>query len=287
MKQAKKTTVIPIAKPSILLETIDPQKAKEMLATSAGNRSISEVRVDGYAEAILNGDWKGWAAPIQVNTRGQLINGHHRLHAVIVANQAIEQCVARNLPDDTIEAIDLGRARTLADVLSMPTKHYVANGVALAALINSLHTLLDGQRAMLTPATVTRYREAVGEQYITAGLRWYARLKRSRTHNPCPTAAALLLLYRTDGSDQSLQFCEHVSECIGVPGDPAYTVIRYLTTKGRGISPHEVLSRLAGAHQAAVAGRSLERSARADEAAVKYRNEATEGWGGIALGIDK
>lgn len=288
MKQAKRPTVTPLERAvTTTLETIDPAAAKAMLDSSPGNRSISQSRVDAFVIAMCDGEWKGWAAPIQINTQGQLINGHHRLHAVILANRAVQQCVARNVPDDTIEAIDLGRSRTLSDVLSMPTKHYVPNGTAVAALVNGLHLLLEGQRLPIGPATVTRYRAALGEDCFAKGLRWYDRVKKGRLPTPSAVGAALTFVYRTDGSDKSLRFCEQVSECVGAAGDPAHTVARYLTTHGRGVTHFEVLSRIAGAHLSALAGRPLVRSARADEAANQYRERALETWGGIALGLNK
>lgn len=288
MRQAKTQNVTPLVRHvTTTLETIDPATAKALLDSSPGNRSISDSRVNAFADAMCAGDWKPWASPIQINTQGQLINGHHRLHAVIVANRAVQQCVTRNVPDDTIEAIDLGRSRTLSDVLSMPTKHYVPNGTALAALVNSVHALLEGQRSPLSPAAVTRYRSALGEECLAAGLRWYDRIKRARLPTPSAVGAALTIVYRTDGSDKSLQFCEQVSQCIGAAGDPSHTVARYLTTHGRGMTGFEVLSRIAGAHLAALAGRPLLRSARADEAAEQYRQRALETWGGNALALHK
>lgn len=288
MKPAKSPTITPLVRAvTTTLETIDPAIAKALLDSSPGNRSISQSRVNAFADAICAGDWKGWAAPIHINTQNQLINGHHRLRAVIVANRTVQQCVTRNVPDDTIEAIDLGRARTLSDVLSMPTKHYAPNGTALAALVNAVHAMLEGQRSPIGPATVTRYRAALGEDCLAAGLRWYDRVKKARLHTPSAVGAALTIVYRTDGSEKSFTFCEQVSQCIGAAGDPSHTVARYLTTHGRGMSPFEMLSRIAGAHLAALAGRPLVRSARADEAADQYRQRALETWGGIALGLNK
>lgn len=287
MKQAKNSTVIPIARPVTALETIDPQTAREMLATSAGNRSISKPRVDSLASAIAAGDWKPWASPIQFNTRGELINGHHRLTAIEAAGQAVQQHVIRNVPDDTIEAIDLGRARKLADVLSMPTAHYVASANELAAIVNKTALMLTGSLAPMTPSAVTRYRQALGDELVMTAMRWRRRAKDGRIPNPSAVAAALAFVHRTDGSDKSLQFCEQVSGSIGAAGDPAHTVARYLTTNGRLTTPFEVLSRIAGAHLAALAGRPLARSVRADEAAEKYRTQAREGWGRVALGLDK
>lgn len=286
MRQAKNPTVTPLVRPvTTTLETIDPAAAKALLDSSPGNRSISEARVNAFADAMCNGEWKGWAAPIQINTQGQLINGHHRLHAVIVANREVQQCVTRNVPDDTIEAIDLGRARTLSDVLSMPTKHYVPNGRAIAALINTLNHLLSGQRSPISPATVTRYRVALGEDNVARALRWYERSKEGRLPNPVNIAASLVLLHRTNPTDQSAVFCERLSGSMGEEGDPAKTVSRYLTSSGQRITVFEALSRISSGYVAAMNGKPLARSMRNDEASHKYREQAFETWGQLALGL--
>lgn len=289
MKAAKKITpVLPLVRPvTTTLETIDPAAAKAMLDSSPGNRSINRHRVAALAELMLTGDWKAWAGTIHINTRGQLINGHHRLHAVVHAGCSIQQCVARDVPDDTIEAIDLCRPRKLGDVLSMPTKHYFPNGSTLAAIVNQTALLLTGHPAPMSPSSVTRYRQALGDGLVASALRWRERAKAGRLPNPSTVAAALAFVHRTDESDKSLQFCEQVSGSVGAVGDPAYTVARYLTTYGRGMTHSEVLSRIVGAHLAALAGRPLVRSARSDEAAHQYRERALETWGLIATAVNK
>lgn len=284
MTKTKSEDVLPVQRPTTTsLETIDPVIAKKMLDSSLGNRSISKTRVHSMAEDIERGNWKGWAGPIHIDTQGRLINGHHRLHAIIVADQAVQQSVARDVPDDTIEAIDTGRARTIGDVLSMPTRHYVLNGVSVAAVINRTHTILNGHTAVLSVARVTTYREAIGEP-LALGMRWLQKAKLGRLPNPSVVAASLLLVYKSAcARDQKTRensevFCEDVSSSSGMPQDPAYTVTRWVVANSRPLSPWDVFGRIASAHDAALASKQLLAARRNDEAARKYRDEALETW---------
>jgi hypothetical protein len=58
--------------------------AREMgvLADSEHNRDIRPDRVEGYAEAMLHGEWRDLLSdPITITHDGQVINGQHRIAA--------------------------------------------------------------------------------------------------------------------------------------------------------------------------------------------------------------
>jgi hypothetical protein len=90
----------------ITLETITPERARDYLTANRGNRAITPAHVAGLARDIRNGEWMFNAQPICFSASGRLLNGQHRLSAVIEAGQPIEVMVMRGLPEAAFETYD-------------------------------------------------------------------------------------------------------------------------------------------------------------------------------------
>jgi len=91
---------------TMAVETITPQKAEEYLAANRGNRNIVQAHVAAMARDIINGRWMFNAQPICFSRSGRLLNGQHRLSAVLDADQPIEVMVMRGLPEEAFETYD-------------------------------------------------------------------------------------------------------------------------------------------------------------------------------------
>jgi hypothetical protein len=88
------------------VETITPEKAEEYLAANRGNRNIVQAHVAAMARDIIHGRWMFNAQPICFSRSGRLLNGQHRLSAVLEAGQPIEVMVMRGLPEEAFETYD-------------------------------------------------------------------------------------------------------------------------------------------------------------------------------------
>lgn len=102
-----------------IIETITPEKAREYFETSRGNRNISERYVSVYADEMKNGTWKMNGVPIIFDYDGNLIDGHHRLLAIIKANVPVTTAVFRGVDPKCFTTIDVGRGRNLAQIISI------------------------------------------------------------------------------------------------------------------------------------------------------------------------
>lgn len=100
-------------------ERIDTRRAHQLLAMNHANRDISRSRVSQYAEAIKGGEWKVTGQPIQVSASGRLLDGQHRLEAVVMTGTPIIALVVSGLDDDIFDVIDCGKPRTPADALTV------------------------------------------------------------------------------------------------------------------------------------------------------------------------
>jgi hypothetical protein len=91
---------------SMTVETISSERAEEYLAQNRGNRNIVAGHVAAMARDIVHGQWMFNAQPICFSRGSRLLNGQHRLSAVIEAGQPIEVMVMRGLPEEAFETYD-------------------------------------------------------------------------------------------------------------------------------------------------------------------------------------
>lgn len=100
------------------LETITPEKASEWLKHNKSNRSLSSSNVAKLAAAITAGQWRLNGESIKFNGVS-LVDGQHRLNAIIRAGIPVKSYVVRGLESDVFDTLDQGKSRSLGDLLSV------------------------------------------------------------------------------------------------------------------------------------------------------------------------
>lgn len=98
--------------------TIGPAEAKQLLEENRHNRNLRTSKVDQYARDMLSGNWHASAETIKFDWNGRMIDGQHRLNAVISAGVTVPMMVARGLDPKSQTVIDAGAKRSSADALS-------------------------------------------------------------------------------------------------------------------------------------------------------------------------
>jgi hypothetical protein len=101
----------------IEIEEISPSKAAEYLKYNRSNRHLIENRVLFYQRQMEKGQWKLTGDPIKFNG-SNLIDGQHRLQAIVRSGVTVRMVVVRNLDSDVFDVLDTGRTRQAGDVLS-------------------------------------------------------------------------------------------------------------------------------------------------------------------------
>jgi len=105
--------------PEYTEEWVTPAQAEEYLQRNARNRPISPKTVAAYARDMENGKWLTTGEPIKFDSRGNLLDGQHRLAAIIRAGMRVKMTMARNIPTEARKVMDTGRRRSVADNLHM------------------------------------------------------------------------------------------------------------------------------------------------------------------------
>jgi hypothetical protein len=115
----QRTDVQVQAEPYMITEVITPELAEIYLAKTFGNRPIKSRKVQEYAAAMKAGKWYMTGETIKFDVIGSLVDGHHRLHAIVKSGAAAKIAVIRDLPFEAVNSLDQGVKRTTGDVLAM------------------------------------------------------------------------------------------------------------------------------------------------------------------------
>ena len=130
---------------------VDPATATKWHENNVRKRRISDDMVIAYARDMVNGVWIATHQGIAFNDRDELIDGQHRLNAIVMSGRTVRTMVTFGLPSvikgaemTTMDAVDRGRTRSVADQLTI--QHGMKNGSITAAIAMSLAGLCYGER---------------------------------------------------------------------------------------------------------------------------------------------
>ncbi len=96
---------------------VTPSVAKKYLESNTNNRNVKPRTLNRYAADIANGRWKEDTGElVKISKTGVVLDGQHRLLAIIKADKPAWLHVATGLDDDIFDVLDTGSKRTYADV---------------------------------------------------------------------------------------------------------------------------------------------------------------------------
>lgn len=101
------------------LVTVTPDMARQWLDNMAPNRKVSRVNLENLMKAMEEKRWHQDASPIKFNRNGQLIDGQHRLWALINTGQTHTFIVAWGVLEEAMTTLDTGKMRSRGDVLAI------------------------------------------------------------------------------------------------------------------------------------------------------------------------
>lgn len=128
---------------------ITPSIAKDMLESNVSNRRVNRHIVSQYANDMINGQWKvDTAEVIKISKTNIILDGQHRLLAIVKANIPIYFHVAIDLEDSVFDVLDTGKIRNSTDIFKI-------NGIPKESTI---------------PSIITTYNQIIfGKYYVLQG----------------------------------------------------------------------------------------------------------------------
>lgn len=112
--------------------TVTPQDAERYLKNMIHNRPPSVRHTTFLANAMRRGEWHLTGQPIIFDERGRLLDGQHRMRAIIASGVTVTILAVYGAQDSTFSKMDQGRSRSVSDALgSVPNRTAVAGAVCL------------------------------------------------------------------------------------------------------------------------------------------------------------
>jgi hypothetical protein len=124
---------------------VTPAMAEEWLKANSVNRAISRATVEMLVAEILSGSWVLTEQGIAFDIAGNLVDGQHRLTAIVRAGKTVPIRVTHNAPSIRAPR-DRGRGRRVGDFLYWSDGTLVEDGQLVAAMVVLLENLAGNTR---------------------------------------------------------------------------------------------------------------------------------------------
>ena len=187
---------------NIKQELITPEKAQEYLKFNIENyRSLSKDRVLSYAGDMKNGKWQLNGEAIKFDSEGVLIDGQHRLHAIVRAGVPVEMLVIRGVQKG-VNLYDIGSTRSLGQIAKargIVPGWYSATMAVAGWIVNNG----DNNHRYSGKATIMQYAEDHADE-ITRAVRCCTVGSSSCICKRSPIVSAAYCLIRHDVSQPDM-----------------------------------------------------------------------------------
>ena len=233
-------------------EWITPEKAAEYLALGGINRNPKTRNVKKISAELKRGEWRNNGQSISISVSGRLLNGQHRLLAIIDSGIPAWIIVVRGCDDDSFPTIDCGVNRTLGDTFTtagVPDANFAGATVKRCILLGRGARFVrgDGPRDDLGGNRVSGVsnNEALDEYFTTPLLyrqamlfagRCYAKLRLYRKSEIAATYAHLVKGCGYDEMTVETFLADlHDQDCVG--NSPAALLRKEITKRNTGRQP--------------------------------------------------
>jgi hypothetical protein len=161
------------------VETITPDLAAHLLETAnKHNRAINARHVANLARMIEKGEWLLSGQTISFDGNGRLIDGQHRLLAVVKANTPATFLVVRGVASEAFAVVDVGKKRDAGTIASLAQIPHATVTMSVARTILGLRDrkFFAGTHQYLPSELVAAARQMpiIGESAQAAGSRFNA-----------------------------------------------------------------------------------------------------------------
>lgn len=188
--------------PTSSIEVVTPDMARGYMEHNSGNRKIRVSQVDYFSRELRAGRLRTTHQGVAFSCNGRLLDGQHRLLAIIETGISATMFVTRGLSEDAYNSIDFGGvARNMADVIRIE-RHLVEPVTFLYKVIHGLQKV--------DPEEFRPYIYSFLKQ--SELLRVYSSITR-RGFTTQPIKAAVILRSNETGDDYALKvYCDFAAQ---------------------------------------------------------------------------
>jgi hypothetical protein len=224
------------------VEIIDPAFAKQALDNQVTNRRLSQAKVAQYARDMKDGKWnENNGETIKFTDDGRLLDGQHRLAAIILSQSTLGMAVARNVPVEAFVTIDSGKTRNLSDVLSIEG---YKNVTTLAGIARAAYNYIAGVSYSYSPTRATLEEFIIKHSHMAAIANRVGN--HVRTFPKVPLATILYLgTHAGKYADEAEDFIDKLQHGTGLFTGDAVLTLREWYASNRGAKKSTITTEVA------------------------------------------
>lgn len=114
---------------------VTPEMAANWLKHNEVNRKVSPTALAKLKSAILRGEFRMTHQPIAITSSGRLLDGAHRLTAVVETETPVWMRVCYDANDSDFAFVDTGRARQAHQFIKAPSALIIASAARTLAVV--------------------------------------------------------------------------------------------------------------------------------------------------------
>lgn len=179
-----------------------PKWASQILEHNTHNRSARPTMVRRIARDIACGRWQLTPQTVSIASNGKLLDGQHRLMAVVQAGEPVPMMLATDCPFECFTAIDTGQSRSPGDILKIEgvsNYTHVASIIRLVHLYNTFpHGVWQGNAAVVSKQEILETYRADADAWDSV-----TQLAMGFHRAPCVQVSAIgafLYLYQSNAA---------------------------------------------------------------------------------------
>lgn len=134
------------------LVMVTPELAAELLKLNVENRTLRQTNIDKIARDMTQGRWEDNGDTIRFSDEPALLDGQHRLLAIIKTGLPMPLWIRSGLAKKTRSTMDTGARRTAGDALKFAG---VSNGKNVAAVIRKVLMWNMGDKKLSSNLTIS------------------------------------------------------------------------------------------------------------------------------------
>lgn len=220
---------------SLATETeVTPALAEKWLGKMPKNRHLNATVVATYARDMKSGNWRYTGEAIKFDTAGNLIDGQHRLHAVVSSKSTVKMLVITGLEPDAQDVMDTGRKRGAADALAIggyPNSSNLAAAAKLCVLYarGEFKTAGQSHMSVVTHAEILEFVLANDDLHDAVSGTVGGSKRVTLPIRPAVSSFCLFTLRRIDADQANAFFSDLANMRTDGTGDPKYALLRRLS----------------------------------------------------------
>jgi hypothetical protein len=208
------------------IREIGPGEAAELLSQNTHNRKLRPRLVEQLAGAMARDEWVFNGDAVRIADSGVLLDGQHRLAAVVRSGRAQRFLVISGLSDAAQETMDTGAKRSIGDMLKLRGESDVNRLAAVVRLVWH-YERRQTFRSPLVPPTQQQMIACLEQHPETREAVRQTRPVLTNTQlSGGPAGACYYLFSRVDPTDAEVFFTRFAMGTELVPGSPIHLLRR-------------------------------------------------------------